>query len=494
MQLTPSTKVMDLIKRYDFMLGYLAGYAPEFKKLQNPILRNTVGRFATLQMAASMASVPLERLLGDLRRAIEEQTGEEVAVEEQGALGMDPARLQLLKEIIADLHRGVELAQVKQRFAELVREVTPAEIAQMEQQLIAEGLPQEEVKRLCDVHVQVFKESLEQQSSTSPETPPGHPVHTFRAENSALGEVAQRLGALLDGLADGPDAEGALAEIARALETLAEIEKHYLRKENQLFPLLERRGVVGPTQVMWAIHDDVRGLLKDTRQALKAADVAALKRAGQQLVNTVVSMIYKEDNILLPMSLQVLEAGDWSEVRRGESEIGYALVTPGTEWSPERAEAAPSPEAARPGAVPAALPLDTGLLSLEQINLMLKHLPVDISLVDENDQVVYYSDSAERIFPRSPAVIGRKVQFCHPQKSVATVNRILEAFRRGEENVAEFWIQMMGRFVHIRYFALRDARGSYRGTLEVSQDVTAIRALEGQRRLLSWDEEKETRS
>jgi DUF438 domain-containing protein len=184
------------------------------------------------------------------------------------------------------------------------------------------------------------------------------------------------------------------------------------------------------------------------------------------------------------MSLQVLQPGDWDEVRRGEEEIGFALgVRPGGEWKPGAGTAAATAE----GGIPERLPLDTGLVGLEMINLMLRHLPLDLSLVDEDDRVVYYSDSPERIFPRSPGVIGRKVQLCHPQKSVHMVEAILAAFRAGERDVAEFWIQVRGRFIHIRYFAVRDAEKKYRGCLEVSQDVTQIRALEGERRLLSWD-------
>jgi DUF438 domain-containing protein len=163
-------------------------------------------------------------------------------------------------------------------------------------------------------------------------------------------------------------------------------------------------------------------------------------------------------------------------------------VAPGTDWTPPDATllAGLGETGGTDSGVPKSLPLDTGLLTLDQINLMLKHLPVDISFVDENDEVRYYSDVPDRTFPRSPGVIGRTVQNCHPQKSVHMVQRILDAFRSGEQDTAEFWIEMKGTFVHIRYFALRDAGGTYRGCLEVSQDVTGIRALEGEQRLLDW--------
>ena len=481
MELTPKTKVLQLIRSYDFMLDYLVAYAPEFKKLKNPLMRNTVGRFATLEMAASMADQPLERLLTDIQGAILERTGQELPLQLEGGPTLDPERIGVLKAIIQDLHGGVPMDELKRRFAELLEDVSPAEIAQMEQQLIAEGLPQTEVKRLCDVHVQVFKESLDRQDK--PASPAGHPVHTFQAENGALRRVAERLTALLDGLGEQGLEPGREA-IGAALGRLGQVELHYRRKENQLFPLLERRGVVGPSQVMWAIHDDVRALLKQAVAALAAGDEAELVARGRELCTTVVDMIYKEDNILFPMSLQVLQPEDWGEVRHGEEEIGFALgVRPGTDWTPEPTATGSAPAS---GGILDQLPLDTGLLGLEMINLMLKPLPLDLSLVDEEDRVVYYSDTAERIFPRSPGVIGRKVQLCHPQKSVHMVQAILDAFRAGEKDVAEFWIQMRGRFLHIRYFAVRDASRTYRGCLEVSQDVTAIRALEGERRLLDW--------
>lgn len=481
MELTPKTKVLQLIRSYDFMLDYLVAYAPEFKKLKNPVMRNTVGRFATLEMAASMADRPLERLLADIQRVIRDQTGQELPLTLEGGSGLDPERIRVLKEIIQDLHQGASMDELKRRFAELLEDVSPAEIAQMEQQLIAEGLPQAEVKRLCDVHVQVFKESLDRQEK--PSTPAGHPVHTFQAENRALRQAAERLTALLAGPGEG-GLERERDVIGAALEQLGQVELHYQRKENQLFPLLERRGVVGPSQVMWAIHDDVRTLLKQAVAALAAGDEAELGVRGRELCTTVVDMIYKEDNILFPMALQVLRPEDWGEVRRGEEEIGFALgVRPGSGWQPPAGQGEATNAT---GGILDQLPLDTGLLGLEMINLMLKHLPLDLSLVDEEDRVVYYSDTAERIFPRSPGVIGRKVQLCHPQKSVHMVQAILDAFRAGDKDVAEFWIQMRGRFLHIRYFAVRDASKKYRGCLEVSQDVTAIRALEGERRLLDW--------
>ncbi|MCJ7487035.1 MAG: DUF438 domain-containing protein [Candidatus Aminicenantes bacterium] len=392
---------------------------------------------------------------------------------------------EILKDIIRDLHRGGDVEGLRKRFAQLVRDVSGGEIAAMEQELISEGLPEEAIKKLCDVHVRVFKDSLEGQPASA--YVPGHPLHTLAAENKELEKIVARtrdLLALFREEAGGRPGSAEKAKLASLLNALAEVEKHYLKKENQLFPRLEEKGKSGPSKVMWAIHDDIRAHLKDFRRALDIGDRVLVDKTGTWVLQEISDMIYKEEKILFPMSLEILDELDWVRVKKGEEEIGYAWITPGREWRP----AAP-PEAAEAGAKTAdgsRLALDTGVLSAEQVNLLLTNLPVDISFVDENDTVVYYSATRERIFPRTPGVIGRKVQNCHPPKSFDVVTKILDAFRDGGRDVAEFWIELNGKFIHIRYFAMRDGGGKYRGSLEVSQDVTGIRALRGEKRLLDW--------
>ena len=390
---------------------------------------------------------------------------------------------EVLKDIIRDLHRGGDVDALRKRFAELVRNVTGGEIAAMEQELIAEGLPEEEIKKLCDVHVQIFKDSLKEQPASA--YVPGHPLHTLAAENRELEKIVARTRDLLALFREetgdrARPADG--AKLASLIDTLAEVEKHYLKKENQLFPRLEEKGKSGPSKVMWAVHDDIRAHLKDFRRALDLGDRALVARTGTWVLQEISDMIYKEEKILFPMSLELLDERDWARVKKGEEEVGYAWVTPGREWAP----AAPPEvgEAAAKTADGNRLALDTGALSAEQVNILLTNLPVDISFIDESDTVVYYSATRERIFPRTPGVIGRKVQNCHPPKSLDVVNQILAAFRDGSRDVAEFWIELEGKFIHIRYFALRDGGGEYRGSLEVSQDVTGIRTLRGEKRLL----------
>jgi hypothetical protein len=358
----------------------------------------------------------------------------------------------------------------------------------MEQKLIEGGVPDSEVKRLCDVHVQVFADALEGHEPIK--VAAGHPIDTFQRENQALLQVTASLRKVAERIGEPPvreEWERLKPALAGILDRLLELDKHYLRKENQLFPFLEKHGVEGPSKVMWAIHDDVRALMKQARAALADDEAALAVSTSQALAKMADDMVTKEEKVLYPMSIDTLSDDEWRKIRAGEDEIGYALIGDVPAW-PAGAAAAAGGAAAAPGpsGTPSgAIPLTTGALTTEQLGMMLTALPVDLSFVDENDEVRFYSEG-ERVFPRSPGVIGRKVQNCHPPASVHKVQEIVDAFRAGEKDVAEFWIEMQGKFLHIRYFALRDAAGTYRGTVEMVQDATRIRALEGQRRLVDW--------
>ncbi len=475
MHIGPKTKMDELLCRYSFLKDFLIDIDRHFKALDNPLVRKTLGRVATLSQVAMVGGIELSKLTNEIAGEITRQTGEEVVIEgeeQPGAITEPEQKIDALKEIIKDLHRGVDVKTVKQRFFELIRDVAPTEIANMEQRLISEGMPEEEVKRLCDVHVEVFKESLE--DKVVPGLPAGHPVHTFMLENRAAEGIVRQIQAIHDIVKDSE-------LLSTLLEQLSSINLHYLRKENQLFPILEAHGISGPSKVMWALHDDIRMMMKDVIGKSANGTVTSLEvKALIQMIN---DMIYKEEHILLPMALETLGDNDWLKVSEGEEEVGFAWIKPARGWKPSEE---PYQEKLPPEKV-GSLTLDTGLLTAGQINLLLKHLPVDISFVDENDKVAYYSQTEDRIFPRSPGIIGRTVQNCHPSRSVHIVNKMMEEFRAGRKDSSEFWIQMKGKFIHIRYFAVRDSMGSYKGTLEVSQDVTSIRGLEGEKRLLDWD-------
>ena len=450
-------------------------------------------------------------------------------------------RIRTLKEVIRHLHEGQAPAEARARLKALVRECDASEIAAMEQDLIAEGVPVQQIMNMCDLHSQVVREILVDRASAP--LAPGHPVETFHRENEALGEHAALVRAAFGALAPAPAAGEAAVDPAAFLECrrlfagLMDVDKHYARKEQLLFPFLERHGITGPSKVMWGKDDEVRRALKALGAALGkgGGSVAEWRLHTSTLVEPALAaleeMIFKEEKILLPMSRQTLTEAEWAEVFAQTPQFGYCLVEPGRDYAPASADEAvpaeavaeaarsgvafaPIPAGARllqmagreaphaapaalPGAAPASAPsprpvgaglvvLPTGALSLTQLKAMFATLPVDITFVDANDRVRFFSEGRNRVFARPMAVIGRLVQHCHPPSSVDVVDRILSDFRSGRQEVAEFWIEFQGRFVHIRYFALRDDGGTYLGTLEVTQDLSRERALTGERRLLEY--------
>ena len=465
MELSANTRVTDLIAAYPFLANFMAA--------------STLAEGATLADIASAAGVDLDAILSGIARRVWDESGESLTINRLAGNAAPAGRAETLRSIIRDLHAGASKREIKTRFRDLIKDVSPEEVAAMEQSLIAEGMPESEIKSMCDVHVEIFRESL-QGNAPRIDVPEGHVILDLMAENRAAESVADEV------LAAWAHADGASAPAPRhidgLLQTLARIDLHYVKKENELFPMLERLGISGPPKVMWGHHDDIRGLIKSARARLAAGDAARAEGSAKDAVFKIREMIFKEENILFPMALGRLTDGDWEAVRRGCREIGYAWIAPADAGE----EAVPS-ETSADGGFGGDLSLMTGRLPLETLNLMLSHLPFDLSFVDEHDRVRFYSEGKDRIFPRSPGVIGRSVQNCHPPKSVHMVNEILDRFRAGERDVAEFWLELGGRFLHIRYFAVRDGQGTYKGCLETMQDVTAIRALTGQRRLLEWD-------
>jgi len=488
MELSSKTKIDDLLRAYPFLIHFLVNRSPKFKMLESEVMRKTVGKVAPLSHVASIGGIDVDLLISEIAAEIKAKTGKDIVINREG-FGEAPlavkdagVREEILKGIIRDLHQGVDMSILKQRFHELIKDIEPAEIARMEQKLIEEGMPESEIKRLCDVHVEVFKESLGQQEALV--VPPGHPLHTFMMENRAAEKLIEEITRILEKLCDSPDKELFKEQqktLVELTERLSHINLHYLRKENQLFPILELHNISGPSEVMWALHDDIRQMFRYAKDQIVELQVPLVYGTLKYLLKSIADMIFKEEHILFPMAKEMLTNADWMKVSKGEDEIGYAWIKPAREWLPGvemRVEEGHAEEA---------FTFNTGHLTIEQANLMLTHLPLDLSFVNEDDEVVYYSQTRERLFPRSPGVIGRKVQKCHPPKSYHMVQKILDEFRAGTKDVADFWIQMKGKFILIKYYAVRDSNGKYRGTLEVSQDVTEIRKIEGQKRLLDWD-------
>ncbi|KAF6631713.1 DUF438 domain-containing protein [Paenibacillus sp. EKM208P] len=401
-------------------------------------------------------------------------------------------RQQTLKEIIKELHAGKSVEEVKARFAEAVGGVSVAEISAMEHALMTEeGIPVSEVQRLCSVHTSIFKGSIEDiHRPSGPEEQPGHPVHTFKLENREIERLVNFKLSLHADQFQKDDSPKIIYKLLEDLSLLLDLDKHYSRKENLVFPYLERYGIFGPTKVMWGVDDSIRAAIKEAKSLLTEynGDREQIGKALAHIMSEVNEMIFKEENILLPMALSKLTEDEWLKIARESEEIGFCLTAPEREWIPERAEEpveALEQTEGTSGTPQGFVRFETGIISVQQLELLLNHLPVDLTFIDENDVVRYFSHGKERIFARTKAVIGRTVQNCHPPQSVHVVEKLLEDFKAGRKDVEDFWIPIKDKFVYIRYFAIRDAEGRYLGTLEFTQNIAPIRALEGQKRILS---------
>lgn len=310
----------------------------------------------------------------------------------------------------------------------------------------------------------------------------GHPVSVYLKEKELIQKLAEELQAT--------DPQEEAQKYYNIFNQLSGIERRFERKENQLFPFLEKRGWNGPSQGMWSFHDNLREQFRLLRKKIEVREYDAVRRDATFLISGIYRLLLVEENVLFPNSLNMLTEEDWIQVRKGEEEIGWMLAETPVDF-PEKVEYIhPSQDHTKRElsfSLENTSHYDEGYMTVEQVNLLLKTMPLDITYVDENDKVIFYNRGEERVFPRSAGIIGREVKFCHPPKSVGTVLRILEEFRKGTQHESSFWINFKGRLIYIRYFAVRDAQKNYRGVIEMSQDITDIKNIEGEKRLLDWD-------
>jgi PAS domain S-box-containing protein len=397
---------------------------------------------------------------------------------------------QIIREAIKQLHSGVPPQQVKERFRHVLEGLSSIEIARIEQELAKEGMPREEIQRLCDVHLAVFREQLEKQKMN---LPPEHPLNILMEEHKVMLQLAEKLQTVTKRIQQAASknyADTDVAELIHLNRDLQDAEKHYLREENVLFPVVEKHGITEPPAIMWSEHDQIRQQKKQLNYLVENYGKIDFERFRKQLGETAETLneflpnhFFKENNILFPAALRVVKDDEWPDVRREFDEIGYCCFTPPQVMGKAREKTVKEQVDMGEGT----MQFENGTLTKEEVEAILDTVPVDISFVDKDDRVKYFSKAEKRIFVRTKAVLGRTVQMCHPQKSVHIVNKIVEAFKTGKKDSAEFWITLNNRVVHIRYFAVRDKDKRYLGTMEITQDITDIKKVEGQKRLLDWE-------
>ncbi len=489
MNLTPNTSLTELIESHPFLEQYLGGYGPRSSVLRSKEAISALGENATLRRAAAIGGVDLDKFMSHLAKQISGATGGRVSISGFGRSHFkeSAARMRTLEEAFVCFKAGKDIETAQQRIIDIAEDVEPHEIAAVEHTLAYMGIPFEELQRLCDMHVGSICELLNR--SDSIEVLSGHPINTYFKENEKIESLANlliRLGEDLKGSTDEEDIELCFVEIDNTLTNLKGVETHYIRKENHLFPPFEQHGLKKPPHVTWDLHDEVRSHLQEAESAVSKRDKKLVLSVVSKLHDTVIDLVEKENRIVFPLALNTLTSKEWAAIRECDDKLGYSWVTPGEEWVPStESTLPPAPEESTANVKRKdAFALDAGSLTPEQVDLLMGHLPVDITYVDEYDEVKYFNNNAERVFPRGSQAIGRKVQQCHPVKSLHLVNRILSEFRRGISSAAEFWFGMKGKFIHISYIAVRDDKENYRGCLELAQDVTEIKKLEGTKRLI----------
>ncbi|MDY0343924.1 MAG: PAS domain-containing protein [Lentimicrobium sp.] len=429
------------------------------------------------------------------------------ALEMKKHLTLDDDRIRKMLNIkLKVFNKELTPEQARKLVNETFTRVSAEEFAYGEQHLYDAGITDEIMAEGMDDIIDVFRDVL---TINKLNLPSGHPIQTYADEAAVLENLVNEMEAKLKG-------KFIKNEWLELYAQLSQINTHFSRKQHQLFSALERKGFDRPSKIMWTFDDRVRDAIKDAYELLQADKDKSFVEAQPHVIHLVRDILVKERDVLYPTSLKLISDDEFVAMRISDDEIGYCLIDnpPPYKGSEKKTEAGAAKTSAVSekdllsdlkavlekhrisggNAQDALLDVTTGRITLEQINLIYKHMQVDLSFVDENDEVRFYTDTKHRIFPRSAGVIGRKVQNCHPRESLDLVEGVINAFRKGEQDTAEFWLDKGDKFIYILFTALRDEQGNYKGTLESMQDVAHIRSLKGSRRLLQWDNDNPSKS
>jgi len=423
---------------------------------------------------------------------------------------IDAKKLEIVHEIKSAYDEGkISLEEARKSLKDRVQHLAPYEIAIIEQEMVEET-EDECIKEDIQAMLEVFQDVL---VTKDQELPENHPISCYRRENAKMKELLLSV----EDLVQYPLIKNQWLEL---YEELLKFKIHLSRKQNQLYPVLEKKGFTRPTTTMWTLDDFIRDEIAECYNLLLEDKEEEFIGKQAELVADVRDLMDKEENILYPTSLEMINEEEFRYMAEGDQEIGFAYISVQADKSGNSASASSSASASTAGAPLSGLSsapgfaeelagllgkygfnnkeeklnVSTGQLTLEQINLIYQHMPVDLSYVDENELVCFYTDTKHRVFPRSKNVIGRDVKNCHPKASVHIVEEIIKKFRSGEQDKAEFWINKPDLFIYIIYYAVRDENGKFRGVLEMMQDCTHIRSLQGSQTLLTWEQQEKGES
>lgn len=387
-------------------------------------------------------------------------------------------RARDLARFMQGLIDGQSGAELVKKYNLITENYVPVDVLAAFDLMFDQGADIENLKMASNKLFNILYKTLNSYPSISPDK--GSFIYFLILDNQSIDDLLKSIKPLIRQINKKPTNE-LRNDIAEVFKQLQKVDLHYVVKENVLFPVLEQEWEKHQClKLMWSFHDDIRKNIKATIDCLGADefDLKYFNKISSIVFFNIYTIIFREEKILFPLMEENIETDVLDDMLRQTHEMGLSFVK--TIYSEKAKKQIVETENAK------IIKLSTGNVSMQQLELIFKHLPVDITYVDENDTVVFYSDPPHRVFPRTSSVIGRKVQNCHPPESVEVVEKIVDSFRKGEKDEASFWIHMGPKFVLIKYFAVRDEENNFKGTLEVSQEISEIQQLEGDRRLLDW--------
>ncbi|MEM3545576.1 MAG: DUF438 domain-containing protein [Candidatus Bathyarchaeia archaeon] len=415
---------------------------------------------------------------------------------------IDRGKIEALKSMLLSLHKGESIEELKRKFKGVLETISPIEISLVEQELVREGVSISEILRLCDLHVELIRDTL--RSSLLMDVPKGHPVSLISRENEHITKLAEALNVYAGALskASSGEAESHLKAISNILAELRKSRLHYRKIQMLIFPYLERRGITAIPRVLWGREDQIIVKLRELstlveKELTHPKEYPNIAEKAMEVSREISDLIFREERILLPAVWILLSEGEWVAIHEAAKDIGY-LIPIDVEWASrakpllpyevngvvtrEQVESLPQEfkfAALAPDTYEVRseedLEFETGFLSKDEVEAIFRHLPIEVTYADVNDRVTFFSQSIFRKgFARTKTIIGRRLGYCHPPRLEHFVKSNVDDLKAGKSDYKEYWTKLGDRTIRVIIAAVRDKDGKYLGTLEIVEDLTEI--------------------
>ncbi|MGB9816371.1 MAG: DUF438 domain-containing protein [Desulfurococcaceae archaeon] len=423
---------------------------------------------------------------------------------------INESKKEILKDVLRAIHSGISPSELKAKFRDVLANVSPIEIPLIEQELVKEGVSVNDILKLCDLHVELFREYLASRELQG--VPRGHPVDLLMRENEWILKQAEALGVYAQALLNSSSLDELkqyMRSIQLILRELRKIRVHYRKVQMLIFPYLERRGIIAVPRVLWGREDQVITKLRQVALDLEKQGDNVDRNLVQQIVprlmevsSEIAELVFRENKILYPAVYALFSEGEWAAIAEIADEIGY-IVEPGEkEWKPSSKPVYPyelevtvtreqldklPPEfrnaIEQRGIQPESyqirregdIELETGYLTPVEIEGIFRSLPLELTYADTSDHVRFFSESEiTGGFVRTKTILGRRIPFCHPPRLENYVMVNVEAIKKGQFKYREFWTRMGDRIIRVLIAPVKSRDGKLLGVLEIVEDLTEV--------------------